>query len=59
MIRSTNAAATRAAHAALTRPQDMGQDLDCYLLVDDSDEFATEIRTILRERSPRAVEVLS
>ena len=59
MIRSTNAAAPRAAHAALTRHQDMSHDLDCYLLVDDTDEYATEIRTILRERNPRELEVLS
>jgi hypothetical protein len=27
--------------------------LDCYLIIDDSDDFITEIRTIIRERSPR------
>jgi len=52
---STTAADTRAAHAALTRPPI--QDFDRFLLIDDSDEDATEIRTIMRERSPRALEV--
>jgi hypothetical protein len=27
--------------------------LDCYLIIDDSDDFITEIRRIIRERSPR------
>lgn len=53
--RSIHAAATRAAQAALTRPQDF----DRYLLIDDSSDDATEIHSILRERSPRGMEVLS
>lgn len=52
---STHAAETRAAQAALTRP--LVQDFDRYLLIDDSDEHATEIRTLLRERSQRRPEV--
>jgi hypothetical protein len=27
--------------------------LDCYLIIDDTDDFNTEIRRIVRERSPR------
>jgi hypothetical protein len=57
MTRSTHAAGTRAAHAALTPAEQ--SDLDRYLLVDDSDDFTTEIRTILRERFPRGGEGLS
>ena len=57
MTRSTQAAATRAAQAALTRPQD--EDFDRYLLIDDRDEDLTEIVSILRERSPRGLGVLS
>ncbi len=57
MNRSTPAAATRAAHAALHRPQD--EDFDRYLLIDDSDDDIAEIVTFLRERSPRALEVVS
>jgi hypothetical protein len=49
MIRSVRPAATRAAPAALTQPHDT--DFDRYLLIDDTDEFITEIRTIVRERS--------
>ncbi len=64
MNRSTSAAATRAAQAALTaeaaeaapaRPQDF----DRYLLIDDGDDFTSEIHVLLRECSPRGVEVLS
>ena len=53
--RSLPAAAPRAAAAALTRPEDF----DRYLLVDDSDEYSSAITTLLRERSPRGLEVLS
>jgi hypothetical protein len=59
MTRSSLAAETRAAHAALNRPQVNDHEFDRYLIIDDTDEFTTEIRTILRERSPRALEVLS
>ena len=55
MTRSTHAAGTRAAQAALT-PADESE-FDRYLLVEDVDDFTTEIRTILRERFPRALEV--
>jgi hypothetical protein len=57
MTRSTHAAGTRAAQAALTPAQE--SDFDRYLLIDDTDDFATEIRTILRERSPRGGEALT
>jgi hypothetical protein len=57
MIRSAHAAATRAASAALTQPLDT--EFDRYLVIDDTDELATEIRTLLCERGQRAVEVLS
>ena len=57
MTRSTHAAGTRAAHAALTRRQD--QEFARYLLIDEIDDFASEIRTILRERSPRGGEMLA
>jgi hypothetical protein len=57
MSRSTHAAGTRAAFAALT-PADES-DFDRYLLIEDSDDFSSQIRTILRERSPRGGEVLS
>jgi hypothetical protein len=53
--RSTQAAATRAAQAALTRPQDF----DRYLLIDDTSDDLTEILTLLCERSARGLEVLS
>jgi hypothetical protein len=56
MRRGTHAAGTRAAQAALTPAQEL--ELESYLLVDDTDDFATEIRTILRERFPRGGEVL-
>ena len=55
MNRSTSAAATRAAQAALTRPEDF----DRYLLIEDTGDDTFEIHTLLRERSPRALEVLS
>ena len=55
MTRSIHAADTRAAQAALPRPEDF----DRYLLIDDSEEYSSEITTILRERSPRGLEVLS
>lgn len=51
------AAATGAAQAALTRPD--ASEFDRYLLIEDSDDVVTEIRTLLRERSPQALEVLS
>ena len=57
MGRSTHAAEQRAAFAALHRPQD--EDFDRYLLIDDCDEYACEISTILSERSPRGLEVCS
>jgi hypothetical protein len=60
MTRGTQAAGTRAAHAALTRPRTLeGAEFDRYLLVEDTDDFTSEIRTILRERSPRGLEVAS
>lgn len=55
--RSFHAAGTRAAQAALTRPQD--EDFDRYLVIDDGDSDASDILCILRERSPRVLEVLS
>lgn len=49
---STHAADTRAAHAALTRPTVPELDwLDRYLLVDDTDEDATQILAVLCERT--------
>jgi len=57
MTRSTHAAGTRAAQAALTPAHDT--DFDHYLLIEDVDDFTSEIRTILRERSPRGLEVPS
>ena len=53
MNRSLQAAAPRAAQAALTRPQDF----DRYLLIEDQDDDTVEIRTLLRERSPRLLEL--
>jgi hypothetical protein len=50
--RSSSAAATRAAHAALPRPAS-AQDFDRYVLVEETDDGSEEIRTLLRERSPR------
>jgi hypothetical protein len=50
-------AETRAALAALNRPQASDENFDCFLLVDDTDETVTEITTVLRERSPRGLEV--
>ena len=52
---SIHAADTRAAQAALPRP--LVQDFDRFLLIDDTDDDISEIRTLLRERSPRALEV--
>jgi hypothetical protein len=57
MTRSITAAATRAAHAALTRSQD--EDFDRYLLIDDSEEDLSAIFSVLQERTPRGLEVLS
>ena len=56
MTRSTHAAGTRAAQAALTPAHDT--EFDRYLLIEDVDDFTSEIRTILRERFPRGGEVL-
>jgi hypothetical protein len=53
--RSTPAAAGRAAPAALSGPEDF----DCYLLIDDTDEYASEICTVLRERGCGSLEVSS
>jgi hypothetical protein len=53
----THTAGTRAAPAALTPAGD--SEFDRYLLVEDIDDFTTEIRTIVRERFPRGLEVLS
>jgi hypothetical protein len=53
MNRSSNQAAdTRAAQAALTRP--LIHDFDRYLLIDDSEEDATQILTVLCERTNSA-----
>jgi hypothetical protein len=57
MTRSTSAAGTRAAQAALTPAQD--SDFDRYLLVDDTDDVTTEIAIFMRERCPREGEVRS
>jgi hypothetical protein len=57
MTRSTHAAGTRAAQAALTPARE--SDFDRFLLVEDVDDFTFEIRTILRERSPRGREALT
>ena len=54
---SLTAAETRAALAALNRPQASDEGFDCFLLIDDTDEDMTEITTVLRERSPRGLEV--
>jgi len=55
--RSTQAADTRAAQAALTRlPL---ENVDRYLLIDDSDEDITQIISVICERSPRGLEVAS
>jgi hypothetical protein len=55
--RSTQAADTRAAQAALTRlPYD---NLDRYLLIDDSDDDITQIISVIRESSWRGLEVIS
>jgi hypothetical protein len=53
---STHAAETRAAQAALTRP--LVQDFDRFLLIDDSEDDTTEIVSLLRERSPRGLELM-
>ena len=53
MNRGTPAAARRAAQAALTWPQNF----DRYLLIEDQDDDTVEIRTLVRERSPRALEL--
>lgn len=44
-------AGTRAAPAALARPPVPELDCDRYLLVDDSDEDATQILTVITERT--------
>ncbi len=48
---SIHAADTRAAQAALARPALPELDFDRLLLVDDSDEDATQILTMLTERT--------
>jgi hypothetical protein len=58
MERSTHAAARRAAQAALTRPS-QDEDFDRYLVINDSDDDFSTIFCVLRERSPRGLEVLS
>ena len=56
---STHAADTRAAQAALTRPTVPElETFDRYLLIDDSDEDMTQIRTVLCQRSPRSFELV-
>jgi hypothetical protein len=55
--RSTHAADTRAAQAALTRLPYVN--LDRYLLIDDSDDDITQILTVICEGAPRRLEVLS
>ena len=54
---STSAADRRAAQAALSRPKHADHDFDRYLLIDDTDEFITEIHTVLRKHRPRFTEV--
>jgi len=49
--RSTPAADTRAAPAALERPSAPDGDVDRMLLVDDSAEDITQILVVLTERS--------
>jgi len=51
---STPTADTRAAHAALARPPSPELEFDGYLLVDDSDEDATQILTVVCERTSLA-----
>ena len=55
--RSTPTADTRAAQAALARPPVPEPDFDRYLLVDDSDEDATQILTVLCERASLARDI--
>lgn len=55
--RSTQAADTRAAQAALTRLQH--ETFDRYLLIDDSDEDITQIISVIRESSRPGLEVRS
>lgn len=47
--RGTATADTRAAHAALARPSVPELDCDRYLVVDDNDEDATQILTVICE----------
>jgi len=49
MNRGTPTADTRAAQAALARPPVPELEFDRYLLVDDSDEDATQILTVVCE----------
>ena len=51
MRSSMPTADTRAAQAALARLSVPELDFDRYLLVDDSDEEATQILTVITERS--------
>jgi len=48
---STHTADTRAAQAALARSTVPELDFDRYLVVDDSDEDATQILTVITERT--------
>jgi hypothetical protein len=57
MIRSAQAAGTRAAPAALNPARDA--DFDRFLLIEEIDDETTDIRILLRERFPRGPEVLS
>jgi hypothetical protein len=59
MIRRLTSAEQRAAQAALPRVQDTDPTFDRYLLIDDTDDVHSEIVTIVRECSPRGLEVLS
>jgi hypothetical protein len=52
MNRGSVTADKRAAQAALARPEQF----DRYLLVDDTDDDATVIQTVLRQRQPRLME---
>ena len=57
MIRSAQAAGTRAAQAALNPAPDT--DLDRFLLIEELDDVTTDIRVILCDRFPRGLEVPS
>jgi hypothetical protein len=57
MTRCVNAADKRAAQAALTRPEP--HEFDRYLVIEDTDDFNSDICTIVRESLPRTPEVPS